>query len=229
LAALDGAGLCEAGAVEATDLLDALGAASVVVASPEVAAAWTAPSALAGYTVGGLAAHLLTAIERTVAVLAADPPSGARVVGLPEFYGPNRIDDEGQLASGLPAFLREDAEGRAEREGRDGVVAAFETLAATLAAALEAADADRLVAVVQVPGGAASLADYVVTRLVELVVHTDDLAASVGLDPPPIAPSILRTVTAAFVELAVARAGAVAVMRAFTRRERGDADVLRVL
>ena len=35
--------------------------------------------------------------------------------------------------------------------------------------------------------------------------------------------------TAAFVDLAVARSGALAVVRAFARRERADGDVLRVL
>ena len=94
---------------------------------------------------------------------------------------------------------------------------------------VDAAAPDRLVPVVQVRGGAARLDDYLVTRVVELVVHTDDVACSVGSPVPDIPADALSVVTSAFVELAVARSGSRAVLRSFARRERAHADTLRVL
>lgn len=211
-------------------LWTALDAATDVVRLPEVAAAWDEPSALEGLTVGALVAHLLVAIERTALVLEADPPSpdDVRVVGLREFYGPNRIDDTTQLAEGVPAALRQGAASRAEA-GPDAVVAELVNLAPRLRPLLEAASDDRPVPVIQVRGGAARLDDYLVTRVIELVVHTDDIASSTGLLLPDVPAEVLAVVTGAFVDLAVGRSGSRAVLRAFARRERADDDVLRVL
>ena len=214
----------------AAALWRALAAAEDAAAQPEVAAAWDAPSALEGLTVGGLVAHLLIATERTAVVLEDDAPSpdGVRVVGLAEFYGPNRVAEPSELDEGLPALLRQGAAAKAA-EGATTVVASLACLAARLRPLVEAAADDRLVPVVQVRGGGAPLDDYLVTRIIELVVHTDDLACSVGLTLPEIPADVQAIVTAAFVELAVARSGSRAVLRAFARRERADADVLRVL
>ena len=197
---------------------------------PEVAAGWSAPSALEGLTVGAVVAHLVLATERTATVLEAEPPSGdeVRAVGLADFYGPNRIDDRASLEDGLPAFVRDSAAAKSEA-GPEAVVAELAALGPRLRPLLESAPADRIVPVVQVRGGAASLDDYLVTRVIELVVHTDDLACSVGLELPDPPAEVLAVAGAAFVELAAARAGGRAVVRAFTRGERADPEVLRVL
>ena len=211
-------------------LWSALDAAVEAVRSPEVAEAWEDDSALEGLTVGGLVAHLLVATERAALVLESDPPAAddVRVVGLREFYGPNRIDDPAQLADGIPAALRQGASSRAE-QGPEAVVTEFLELPARLRPLVDAAPDDRLVPVIQVRGGAARLDDYLVTRIIELVVHTDDLACSAGLLVPDVPADVLAIVTDAFVDLAVGRSGARAVVRAFARRERADDDVLRVL
>ena len=211
-------------------LWSALDAAVAIATRDEVAVAWTDPSALDGFTVGGLVAHELIATERTALVLEEPAPDAGAVelVGLPDFYGPNRIDDPAELAGGLPALLRQGASARAEA-GPVPVVGELAGLGARLRPLVEAATADRLVPVVQVPGGAARLDDYLATRVIELVVHTDDLACSVGMAAPDIPADALAVVTAAFLDLAVARSGGRAVLRAFARRERADADTLRVL
>lgn len=211
-------------------LWSALDAAVAVVRRDEVRAAWTSPSALDGLTVGALVAHLLIAAERTALVLEAPAPeTGAvRVVGVAEFYGPNRIDDVADLADGLPALLRRGAQDRAAA-GFEAVTDELARLGGRLGPLVDASAADRLVPVVQVPGGAARLDDYLTTRVIELVVHTDDVACSVGITLPEVPGDALAVVTASFVELAVARAGSRAVLRSFARRERASADVLRVL
>ena len=208
----------------------ALDAAVAAVSRPEVATRWDEPSALDGLTVGGLVAHLLIATERAAAVLEAPAPdpSVVRVVGLAEFYGPNRIAAADDLGTGLPALLRDGASARAAA-GPAAAVAEVAALPARLRPLLASAEEDRLVPVVQVRDGAARLDDYLTSRVVELVVHTDDLACSLGLELPEVDPGALAVVTRAFVDLAVARSGGRAVVRAFARRERADADVLRVL
>jgi len=71
------------------------------------------------------------------------------------------------------------------------------------------------------------LGDYLPTRVLELVVHGDDLATSVGIDAP--LPESAATVTID-VMLDIARAvhGDLAVVRALSRRERADTAVFPV-
>jgi hypothetical protein len=66
-----------------------------------------------------------------------------------------------------------------------------------------------------------------VTRMVELVAHTDDLAVSVGLEPPPPDPDAATLVVHCLVDVARRRHGDLAVVRALTRRERDVVDALR--
>jgi uncharacterized protein (TIGR03083 family) len=216
--------------MEATTFFEALDVAIGVVADPAVAEAWAAPSALAGYTVGGLCAHLQVATARTASVLEDEAPAGdgVRLVSIPEYYGPARIDDPGAAREGLAAFLVDDGNERAAA-GPASVAASFAALPARLRPLLAAAAPDRLVPVVQVPGGATPLDGYLTTRLLELVVHTDDLAASVGMAPPEPSPAAVGELAALLTSMAVARVGGLGVIRAFTRAERAAPDALRVL
>ena len=73
------------------------------------------------------------------------------------------------------------------------------------------------------------LDDYLVTRMIELIVHSDDLAVSVGLDTPEFPPVAAGLAIDALVGVALLRHGDLAVLRALTRRERDDVEALRVL
>lgn len=73
------------------------------------------------------------------------------------------------------------------------------------------------------------LDDYLVTRLIELVVHIDDLAASAELEPPVLPAEALETSIRTLIDIARLRHGDVAVLRALARRERDAVDALRVL
>ncbi|MCW2798904.1 MAG: maleylpyruvate isomerase family protein [Aeromicrobium sp.] len=62
--------------------------------------------------------------------------------------------------------------------------------------------------IVQGPPGAISLDDFVVTRLIELVVHGDDLARSVpAIAPPPLLDHVVRAVSDAFSSVYVEATG----------------------
>jgi uncharacterized protein (TIGR03083 family) len=201
---------------------------AAVVASPEVASAWSAPSALPDYRVGELAAHILLATARLELVLVESPASAERtVVDVPAFYGMNRVEDPSDTGAGHHALIRAAAADTAER-GPEPVADELRGTLDRVRPALATADPARPLPVLNVRHGATSLRDYLRTRVLELTVHGDDLAASVGLsyDVPPAAADVTLGVC---LELARARSGDLAVMRAFTRRERADADVLRVL
>jgi hypothetical protein len=74
-----------------------------------------------------------------------------------------------------------------------------------------------------------TLADYLRTRVVELVVHGDDLAASVGLDFGPISSDAASTAIDVLIEVARVRHGDMPVLRALTRHERDTVQALRVM
>ena len=213
---------------EVVEAFAAAGAATAaVVGSDDVARAWDGPSALAGYRVGGLAAHTLLATARLETVLAEEPLADPVVVDLAGFYGPNRVEAPADADAGLHPLIRAAAVDAAAR-GPAAVAEQLRDVLVRLREPLAAADPGRLVSVVNVRRGATRLDTYVRTRVVELVVHGDDLAASVGLAyvAPPAAVDVTLGVC---LELARARSGDLAVVRALVRRERADADVLRVL
>jgi hypothetical protein len=73
------------------------------------------------------------------------------------------------------------------------------------------------------------LDEYLRTRVVELVVHADDLAASIGVELVPPQPATCRVAIDVLVDAARIRHGDMAVLRALARRERGPVEALRVL
>lgn len=198
-----------------------------LVGSEAVTVSWELPSAVDGFSVGALAAHLYSAIRLLEFALEKPEPSSARVSDVAEFYSLNRVEDRSGLQDTFHVDIRADAAKRSER-GPKALAEQFEALVGRLRGVLAEQPMTRLVPVWRIEGGATQLSDYLLTRIVELVVHADDMAASVDMttELPHDASS---AVFAVFVELARARFGDIAVLRAFARRERGDAEVLRVL
>jgi hypothetical protein len=129
-------------------------------------------------TIGGLAGHLLNSgIAAVGRYLDADEPTGeVRFTSAAEYYATllDAADDEAHEA------LR----GRSALVAEDGPTAVAETAAKrvnAISARLSTEPADRRVAVF---GGAIMPLDaYLETRIVELVVHLDDLARSLGREP----------------------------------------------
>ena len=67
--------------------------------------------------------------------------------------------------------------------------------------------------------------DFLVVRMVEITVHSDDLAVSVGLTAPSLPPAVLAPVLGLLTRLAVRRHGQSAVVAALTRAERAPAAI----
>ena len=209
--------------------LDAVAWLIDLLGNGDLASVWDGPSALAHYTVGGLAAHAVHGGALRLEQLLREPePSGGRAVGVGEYFGPNRIGDSGD-DDPLFASLRAGAE-EVGRQGRGAVVAACTASRDGLARLLPLSPADRAMPSARVPDGQAPLSDYLRTRVLEVIVHGDDLVASVSgwraPDPPAAAVEVCLSLC---VDLARARVGDVAALRAFTRAERAIPGALRVL
>jgi len=189
------------------------------------------PSALAEFSVRGLAGHLLRTMTSVEGYLdapepEADPGTGVGAVSAAGYYaavlGDAPVDIHDELNRSVRQRGAESAPGAPE-----GFAAVWAETAERLRRRLAAEPAGRLV---QVFGGLVlDLDDYLVTRLVELVVHGDDLAVSLGVAAPHRDPAATALVIDTLVEVARRRHGDAAVLAALTRRERDDVEALRVL
>jgi hypothetical protein len=197
--------------------LVAAGSAASLLRSPSVARRWTAPSALEGLTVGGLAAHLGAQVLNMPRVLAATLPDGTSPISLPEHY--DRVpwvradlDAEANIA------MRTGSEASAA-QGVDALLASVDAALDALRAQLPAIRDERAV-MLPWTGWALTLDDFLLTRMMEIAVHADDLAVSVGVDTPALPPAVFAPVLGLLTDLAAARYGQAGLLRALTRRER---------
>jgi Mycothiol maleylpyruvate isomerase N-terminal domain len=187
--------------------------------SPIVAARWDQPSVLANQTVGGLAGHLARGAVWVVGDY-LDQPAPAH----PTFEATDHY-------FATLAALSDAATDRAIRErgaavaaaGSEAVVAEAAERLTALEVKLTAEPADRITVVA---GGAMRLDDYLVTRLVEQVVHLDDLARSIDVEPWPVPEAHVRVVLQIGALTGLRRFGAAAMLRALYR---DDATALPVL
>jgi hypothetical protein len=189
------------------------------ISSPVVADAWDAPSILADQRVGGLVGHLARGAVWVVGDYLDEPEPAAATFGSVEDY----------VAGVLGGA--DDAAHRAIRERGAAVAAPGAAAVAALAAARLAALEARLPAeppgrITVVAGGAMRLDDYLVTRLVEQVVHLDDLARSVGVARWPTPDEHVRLVLTAGVGIGLRRHGAAAMLAALFRDDTSALPVL---
>jgi len=199
-----------------------------VLGRAEVASAWSQESAIGDYSVGGVAAHAVHSVIWLEQLLKDIEPVGLRLVTIPEFFGLNRAEAVAG-ADPFSASLHAAAETFAQT-GPSMVALACTTARDELVGLLSRSSPERAIPVVRVAGAQVPLTEYLRTRVVEVVVHGDDVVCSVpGMtvaNPPP---ESMETCLSVCLEMARARAGDVQALRAFTRRERALKDVLVVL
>jgi len=201
-----------------------LGAADQAVAllgKPEVAKAWEQPSALEEMSVAGLAGHLVYQIFSTGAAL-EEPPSDAAPIPLLEHY-----TRAVWIGSPLDAEVNVGIRARGESLASEGPEALRERASAALAeerTKLAELSGDEAVFMPQT-GWALSLNDFLTTRTMELAVHVDDLAFSVGLATPELPDAVFDPVLVLLTRLAARRHGQAALLRALARAERAPANI----
>ncbi|MEU0569044.1 maleylpyruvate isomerase N-terminal domain-containing protein [Nonomuraea sp. NPDC005983] len=201
--------------------LVAAGSAVELLNDPAVAAAWNKPSALTEFSVAGLAGHLAFQLVRVDGVL---PESDVKQepISLIEHYTRSPwvqagLDHESNVG------IRRVSEAAAT-DGAAALAARTSELLGRQRTEVPDQPADR---VVHIPSSGWSLRfdDFLLTRLIELVVHSDDLAASVGIATPELPPEVVNPVVELLAQLAVHRHGATAVIRTLSRAERAPATI----
>lgn len=206
--------------------LEAAETARPLLAHPRVGDRWESPSALAEMTIGELAGHLVRATTSVRAYLDREKPMDhVETLDAPGYY----LSISG-LADDIDSPLHRAIRDRASKEAEGGhvqLMARWDEAIGRLRSQLPAQPPGRRVAALK--GRAIPLDEYLVTRLVELVVHSDDLAVSIDGDFPGFATEATDAVIGCLMEMARRRHGDRAVIGALTRRERDAAEALRVL
>ncbi|GAA2723902.1 MULTISPECIES: sterol carrier family protein [Streptomyces] len=147
---------------------------AVVCAEPDAQALLAAPTRLGRWTVGELIVHLADALDWLPRLLDEPRPSaGAKAVrtGLVEY-----LDGAGAKAADV-ARRTSEAAAALTGGGPAAVAQRLDRATERLLAVLEQADPTDVVATAL---GPMTVADVLVTRLVEAVVHADDLAEATG-------------------------------------------------
>ena len=202
--------------------VEAVEAAASLLADPIIAARWDEPSALDGMTVGALSAHLVRAAGATIAYLDRTDPD-------------RRPDDElltpvTYFHAAIASPIHEQIKAVSADESAIGSVAIAQkcrTLAVALRQRLASEPADRLIAALG--GRMLLLDDFCRTRLIEVLLHLDDLVASVGVERPSVDPASTAIVIDILVGIARDQWGDWAVLHALSRAERSRPGVIPVM
>jgi len=196
---------------------------------PAVARSWSLPSALAEFSVSGLATHLAFQITRVPGVLLAAPPappgSSGPPIPLEEHYSRSPWVDTG-VDSDVNRNIRSAAQEKAD-EGVDAVRRATASALAEIRLILPGEPPDRP-DFLPWTGWSLTLSDYLRTRALELLVHSDDLAISVGIETPGVPPEAARNVINTLLTLSVRKHGVTAVLRTLSRRERAPRTIAAI-
>ena len=202
-------------------VVEAVARAAELIAAPATAERWEQPSALDGMTVGALSAHLVRAAGATVAYLDRTPPDrhpdGDLLTPVTYFHAAvdSPIHDQIKDVSATESAI-----------GHDATVDKCRRLVADLEARLADEPADRLVAALG--GRLLTLDDFCRTRLIEVLLHLDDLAVSTGQPRPATDPAGPAIVLDICIEIARHRHGDWNVLYALSRAERSTAPIFPV-
>jgi hypothetical protein len=172
-------------------------------------------------SVGGLACHLASQATNTVRLVGA-PASDQAPIPLLEHYA-RAVWVRSGLDEEVNVGIREGSDAEAAA-GPEALAALVDEQLALLPGVLDAADPGASV-LIPWQGWSLTVHDWLVTRQMEIVVHSDDLAASVGLPTPEFPESVVTPVLALLTAIATRRHGQAALVRALSRPQRAPASV----
>jgi Mycothiol maleylpyruvate isomerase N-terminal domain len=199
-----------------------------LASQPEVAAHWKEPSALERMSVGAVAAHGLGILEQILGDCERPEPATPRFLGIVEYTRAARLDKREDLDSKGHEMLIGGAETRAAA-GPEAILAHAAGWLEELKWMLPAMDPNKHVYLPRMPPMAGPLAMMVANRTVELVVHMDDLAVSVGLPTPPITPQAGAMALTVLLSVARKMNTDLEVIRVMARAERAKPDAARAI
>lgn len=195
-----------------------------VVTSPEVSDRWGEESACAGMSVGGLAHHLAAQVGYAVRLLTDEPGPEEPIPVLEHYRRATWVtaapDDE------INVSIRTRADAQATEEGPEALARQVRRDLAALPQALDRAR-ERTPDTVHIPwqGWSLTTEEFLLTRMMEILVHTDDLAVSVGLPTPDFPDEAVHRVLGLLSAVATLRHGQLPVLRALARPQRAPSSV----
>lgn len=187
-------------------VIEAADRAADLVATPEIAAHWDKPSSLEGMTVGALAAHLIRATGAVVAYLERTDPNEQ-----PEEILTRITYFRAALEAPIHDRIKQVSATESE-PGAAELAAKARRVADGLAGRLLEEPIDRLIGALE--GRMVTLDDFCRTRMIEIGMHLDDLAFSVGLPTP---------------EVEGAADGIIEILMGIARQRHGDWGVIHAL
>ncbi|GIU87448.1 MAG: hypothetical protein KatS3mg009_1963 [Acidimicrobiia bacterium] len=183
--------------------LEAADAARALVAAPATERRWREPGASAGTGIAALAGRLARHVVVVEEVSRAKPPRRAPAANAPQYLVAAPPEEPPPVTEGPGPLLARVDEALASLRGRLGALAPGH--------------------VVPAPGAVPMLLDeYLVTRIVGLVVHADDLASGLGEPAPAFGPVTTACAIGCLLEVARLRSGDLSVVRAMVRPGRDD-------
>ena len=202
-------------------VLSSAGVVRDLALSDAVRERWTEESACAGMTVGGLAHHRAGQASALVRLLPEEPDE-SDLIPVREHYrraawANSGADDEANVS------IREGADEQA-RSGYEALAERLDDDLRALPGVLGQPADDRPV-LIPWQGWSLTAHDFAVTRLMEMVVHGDDLAVSVGVPTPEFPEQAVRLAVDLLAQVAVDRHGQAAVVRTLSRPQRAPENV----
>lgn len=208
--------------------LDAAASFCQMAGADRVEARWTDQSALRGLSVGGLVGHVSAGIGWIEPLLDTAPADNVQIVRRGKYFSPFTIRTPDDFDAELHRRVREQGE-RGGQRGATDTVAKLRSRVERLSTLLPQQDPDRLIDLRPTVPGAMYLDDFICTRIIEVVVHGDDLAVSVGLVPDPPTVEAATIVIDTLVEAARDQHGDLEVIRTLARGDRSTPGVVPVL
>jgi hypothetical protein len=202
--------------------VEAADATAGLLANPAVAANWGEPSALTGFTVGGLAVHLASQVLNTTRGLDREIPPELPHITVLDHYA-RSVWVEAAVDHEVNVGIVTGSEAEAV-EGPVGLATKVDAAVAELRHRLPQEPAERRAAMPWWQWST-SLDDLLVTRMMEMAVHSDDLAVSIQVPTPPMPDSVLDPVLDLLSQLSRRRHGSLALLRAYSRRERATESI----
>jgi len=196
-------------------------AALSFVAEPLVNERWTSDSCLPEMSVGALSGHLLhSGILLVEDALNTDDVRGVSTASAATLFSWVPLEE----ADPVHADVRSVAEGQSN-EGQTDLVARTAASMHRISEALDRASPER---VVSFWGSFPMTLDELLrARILELVVHLDDLTCSVGVTELPVPTEAIVLTCHLGLDIDMQRYGREEVLRALFRRDRAAVDALR--
>jgi hypothetical protein len=203
------------------DYLDCAGVVRELLASDDVVTRWDAPSVLEMWSVAGLSGHIARSVLLLPGILDAPLDEASPLASAVDYFVTALSEPDLEVTSDMAAMIRDRGLESAGR-GPDDLLARYDDVLVGLKTTLPDLGPDHAVAAW---GMRLPLSEYLVTRLIEMTVHADDLAVSVGTRTPAFPGAAEEIVVGALAGIAARRRGFTNVLRGLARSERASGRI----